>query len=165
MSARPDPAAWKEISDCGPWWTAFTDRYGFRPGVDPSTWPAIREPVGSVTFDLSPVWSDSSVSAAKVDEAVLLACQTVCGAEEFMVVLDWQHHCYDFWPHRFTARPGQTWPVPPTPDGDYFLFLAQDMSQGSFGHPWERSLCVFGAEFTAAVVPALASLLPVLRRG
>jgi len=35
--------------------------------------------------------------------------------------------------------------------GDYFIWLAQDFRYGTFGHPWEPSLCVFGEELLAAV--------------
>lgn len=30
------------------------------------------------------------------------------------------------------------------PNGDYYTFARPDFSEGTFGHPWERTLCVFG---------------------
>ncbi|WP_198347940.1 DUF2716 domain-containing protein [Plantactinospora sp. KBS50] len=40
------------------------------------------------------------------------------------------------------GRPG--WPLSPYPDGDYSIYLAEGFRFGTFGHPWELSLCVFG---------------------
>jgi hypothetical protein len=56
------------------------------------------------------------------------------------------------------------WPVSPFPDGDYYIFLSEDLTSGTFGHPWEQSLCVFGRVLVDALVPTLSSWLPILRR-
>ena len=40
--------------------------------------------------------------------------------------------------------------VPVLPNGDYYLYLAPDLSFGTFGHPWEQTICVFGAPLLAA---------------
>lgn len=160
--------AWQRLSfaEGDAVWAPFKQQYGFRPGVDPATWPAIREPAGSVTFDLAPVWTGPrrTVTEDDVNAVILRACQAISAVEDAMVVLDWQHPCYLFWPHRWTDTDADAWPIQPTPNGDYYIFLTRELSQGSFGHPWEKTLCVFGADFTAAAVPALTSLLPVLRR-
>jgi len=34
--------------------------------------------------------------------------------------------------------------IPVLPDGDYHIFLADDFSFGTLGHPWEQTICVFG---------------------
>ena len=46
-----------------------------------------------------------------------------------------------------------------------YIFLGEDLSTGTFGHPWEESLCVFGDRLVEALAPALETWLPVLRRG
>ncbi|WP_375791708.1 DUF2716 domain-containing protein [Actinoplanes campanulatus] len=51
-----DNAAWQQIRNYEQFWTPFDDRFHFRPGTDSATWPAIKEPAGSVTFDLSSVF-------------------------------------------------------------------------------------------------------------
>jgi hypothetical protein len=61
-------------------------------------------------------------------------------------------------------RPG--WPRSPYPDGDYPVLTAEDFRYGSFGHPWEHSLCVFGTELLDAIASQVTDLLShVLRRG
>lgn len=42
------------------------------------------------------------------------------------------------------------WPTETYPDGDYHIWLAEDLRYGTFGLPWEPSLCVFGNELLAA---------------
>ena len=58
------------------------------------------------------------------------------------------------------------WPdmrQPVFPDGDYSIFLATDLRLGTFGHPWEETLCVFGQPLLdSGVVEDLA--LPIVRR-
>jgi len=55
------------------------------------------------------------------------------------------------------------WPTTVFPNGDYTIFLTEDMSTGTFGHPWEQTLCVFGEPMVSALVPMLASWLPIKR--
>jgi hypothetical protein len=51
------------------------------------------------------------------------------------------------------------------PDGDYHIFLAPDFSWGFFGHPWEWTICVFGAPLLATLEHrALRPLGPPIRR-
>jgi hypothetical protein len=38
-------------------WNDFAERFRFRAGSAPKDWPAIAEPVPSVTWDLSPIFS------------------------------------------------------------------------------------------------------------
>ncbi|MEU2865764.1 DUF2716 domain-containing protein [Streptomyces mirabilis] len=76
-------------------------------------------------------------------------------------ILDWQHICYRlrpdlpstdmFLPRVLEGRSREGWPLSPYPDGDYYIFLADDLRFGTFGHPWEHSLCVFGAELLEAI--------------
>ncbi|WP_406045041.1 DUF2716 domain-containing protein [Micromonospora sp. NBC_00898] len=80
-----------------------------------------------------------------------------------LLVLDWQHTSYHFWPHRQACRPDQEWPIEIFPDGDYYIFLTPDMSCGTFGHPWEQTLCVFGEPLVKVLAPLLTSWLPIKR--
>jgi hypothetical protein len=43
-------------------------------------------------------------------------------------------------------------------------FITQDLEQGTFGHPWEQTIWVFGRDLTEALVPAFAAWLPLKRR-
>jgi hypothetical protein len=63
--------------------------------MDPSTWPAIVEPVGSVTFDLSPVFDRDArgfaVDEAAINQLALDAFTEIWPAETKLIALDWQH--------------------------------------------------------------------------
>jgi hypothetical protein len=62
-------------------------------------------------------------------------------------------------PHQ-VGRPGKPdWPGYVYPDGDYYLYLTGDMRLGTFGHPWERTLCVFGEALLAQVTDRITDLL------
>jgi hypothetical protein len=160
-----DNDAWQQIRDYEQFWTPFDDRFHFRPGTAPEKWPAITEPAGSVTFDLSSVFERADGSSADEDalnEEILSAMNAVFPADIPLVALDWQHTSYWFWPHR-QATEGQTWRVSAFPDGDYHALITQNLEQGVFGHPWEQTICVFGSELTQVLVPELAGWLPVKR--
>lgn len=36
-------------------------------------------------------------------------------------------------------------------NGDYYFFVKKDFSWGYFGHPWEKSICIFGDVFIKAI--------------
>ncbi|MEU7556478.1 DUF2716 domain-containing protein [Streptomyces sp. NPDC044571] len=52
------------------------------------------------------------------------------------------------------------------PNGDYYLHVTQDLRLGTFGHPWEQTLTVWGSSLLTAVQAELSDLLgePVRRR-
>lgn len=62
------------------------------------------------------------------------------------------------------GRPG--WPGSVYPDGDYYLYLDPELRFGTLGHPWEHTLCMFGAPLLAEAEAELTVLLgePVRRR-
>ncbi|MFI9587588.1 DUF2716 domain-containing protein [Streptomyces sp. NPDC052236] len=86
---------------------------------------------------------------------------------EFVYWLDWQHDGYRYDPRR-TNVPGR----PPRPgkgtypDGDYYLHLTDDLRLGTFGHPREQTLTIWGPTLLAAVEAELTELLgePIRRR-
>lgn len=149
------------------YWSRLQTDFGFRAGTRAEFWPAIAEPTPSVTFDLSSIFerdsADFAAGAAAVKAAVWWALSL--HPAEPLVVLDWQHPGYRFDPR---ADAGQNnafgdWPVTPFPDGDYFAFLTEDFAVGTFGHPWEQSLCVIGAALRDTLGANLRTWLPVLR--
>ncbi|GGQ83639.1 hypothetical protein GCM10010166_62250 [Couchioplanes caeruleus subsp. azureus] len=163
----PAPPAWVPIpmDADDPYWASFNQRFAFRPGM--RSWPAIEEPGPSVTIDLEPIFAGGHAQfasgAAAVDSLTLAALTRVLDADTGLVVLDWQHQSYRFWPHRFACQPHQQWPTTVFPNGDYYIFLTEDMNTGTFGHPWEQTLCVFGEPLVSALVPTLTSWLPIKR--
>ena len=46
--------------------------------------------------------------------------------------------------------PHETWPIEIHPGHDCHVWLTEDFRNGTFGHPWEPRLCVFGEELRAA---------------
>lgn len=117
-----------------------------------------------MTFDIRGI---SDAVATEVEAAARRAFLADFGADVEVLVLDWQHDA-------FRVRPGQDAPVAvgadgfplvPTvlPDGDYYIHATADLDNGTFGHPWEPSLCVFGPKLTLSLGSELRALLPVLR--
>ena len=163
----PVQPAWEPIAmDADDaYWALFNRRFDFRPKFSSS--PAITEPRPSVTFDLSPIFASGHTQFAAATDAVnnltLLAMVRVLEPDASLLVLDWQHETYRLWPHRLARQPDAQWPTEVFPNGDYYIFLTEDMSMGTFGHPWEQTLCVFGEPLVSNLVPMLASWLPIKR--
>src|SRR5579883_1048594 len=136
-------------------WDRFATRYRFAPNTHAG--PGIAEPPGSVTIDLSPIFegerSRFAIGERAVNVLALLAMTEVFPVSQRLLVLDWQHPSYWFWPHRCALREDSAWPVGMFPNGDYYIFLAEDMTTGTFGHPWNQTLCVFGDQLVHALVP------------
>lgn len=148
-------------------WRRFTARFHFHAGVRPEDWPAIDEPAPSVTFDLAPVFDaeepERTPAIQRLEQHTLSALTESFPPTGRLVVLDWQHLSHWFRPHLAPPSGGEEWPVPVFPNGDYHVFLTEDMADGVLGHPWEQSLCVFGSRLVVTLVPRLSSWLPVIR--
>ena len=151
-------------------WDRFYSEFSFRPSTAPEDWPSIHEPVPSVTWDISAAWDDPDPllrpTNATTNSAFLSAFLLTVVEGSSLLVLDWQHPCYEFFPHRVQgASPPVEWPIPIIPAGDYNIFLSPDLRFGLFGHPWESTVCIFGATLLAAVEPLLPpSFCRVVRR-
>ncbi len=147
-------------------WDRFYEDFNFRPSMSSFTWPAIKEPVASVTWSLAALDDDSSYE--RLDRLVAVVEQglsSCVGPTDTLFALDWQHTSYRFAPQE-VGGPGQpAWPLSPYPDGDYCIFLAEDFRFGSFGHPWEESLCLFGEELLDVASIEVGKVLgPPIRR-
>ncbi|MFF3969750.1 DUF2716 domain-containing protein [Streptomyces rubiginosohelvolus] len=149
-------------------WDRFYDEFMFQPSTSSLEWPAIKEPAASVTWSLAALDDDSDHE--RLDRLVDVVEQglTSClGSKATLLALDWQHTAYRFAPQS-VGGPGQpAWPLSPYPDGDYYIYLSEGFRTGSFGHPWEGSLCLFGEEFLDATSTEAAKLLgrPIRRSG
>ncbi|GAA1934447.1 DUF2716 domain-containing protein [Kitasatospora viridis] len=155
-------------------WNRFDAEFGFRPSM--SVFPGIKESAPSITWSLDAL--DDDPGYRKLDRLVDVVQDGLAGCSEpgeGLWVLDWQHTCYRvrpdlpvgdvFLPAVVEGRSRAGWPFGPYPDGDYTVHLAEDLRFGTFGHPWEHSLCVFGAELLAAVQDDVQQVLKrVLRR-
>ena len=148
-------------------WGRFDDVFGF----DRDTSSVIVEPAGSITYDLAPcVNGDGTGEWARhaINFTVVWALAEITPPESPILALDWQHPAYEFWPRRSsTVHPGEMLSeshITPFPNGDYFAFLSENFRTGTFGHPWESSLCVFGDRLLERVDPLLSTMLPIKRR-
>jgi hypothetical protein len=153
-------------------WDRFDEVFGFKPSMH--AFPAITEPVPSITWSLRGLGDDPGYR--KLDKLTALVTDALIAcvpSGSSLLFLEWQHTSYRlrpdlpataiFLPDAPDSRPLA--PRSPFPDGDYPVLLAEDFSYGSFGHPWEYSLCLFGAPLLDAVADDVTRLLQTkLRR-
>lgn len=138
-------AVWVELSEEeeDEVWSEFKEKFEFKPSVYQEDWPGIKEPVNSVTYDIACVFDDiNRIKLEKdLEQRLKNAFSTIIREGEMIYAMDWQHACYKFNP---LQSPIEEWVIPTLPDGEYYIFLTMDLSNGIFGHPWEQTICVFG---------------------
>jgi hypothetical protein len=133
-------------------WDHFDEAFAFRPSVCPEDWPTFRVPAPSVTWRVSELLSEfdpwRDPQAAPYNLALLQALRACLPEDEPVLALDWQHAAYEFYPHRLREpQEVANWRIPALPSAEYHLFVTEDHRLGSLGHPWEQTVCVFGAGF------------------
>jgi len=163
--------AWAELTaaEYDDVWPRFERQFGH-----PGGQTALHEPYPSIVYhlDLASVWWAESDAAGlaiwHTNEALesdcygkmLHAFQQCLTDGESLYVLDWQHTCYRFWPHRLPSdAPRSEWVVPLLPDGDCYHFLSKDFQFGLLGYAYgmsgnkndEPAWCVFGEKLVDAV--------------
>ncbi|MBM9504066.1 DUF2716 domain-containing protein [Actinacidiphila acididurans] len=150
-------------------WDRFYAEFGFRPSMNSAMWPAIKEPDASVTWSLGALDDDPDYELLdRLVEVVEQGLRAVCVPPQGgLFALDWHHASYRFSPHLVGGPEQAQWPLSPYPDGDYYIYLSEDFRTGSFGHPWEFSLCLFGQEFLSLVEASVDEILgtPIRRSG
>lgn len=130
-------------------WERFYAQFHFAPSSH--TFPSIREPSPSVSYSIAEAFDGRPRNGVEVMprfyETALRVCEAIAGPAGQLIALDWQHVCYYFDPsvHK------EEWEISPLPNGDYYIFLSTDLADGWFGHPWEKSICVFGRRALRAV--------------
>ncbi|MEU3646730.1 DUF2716 domain-containing protein [Lentzea sp. NPDC034063] len=137
------------------------DRFGqrFAFNADMHHFPGITEPADSIT------WSNVLDAAEDVAPAIRRALKACVKPGELIFFADPYHLGSAADLHRVDG-PGQPrWRASPIPDGDYAVLAPYDLRFGTFGHPWEDSLCVWGEELLAEVSDELDALMPRLRTG
>ena len=148
-------------------WARFKEQFRFRSGMASSTWPAIAEPATARTWSVANLPDGDGYT--ELDEMVDVVQDGLCAVtppDGTILILDWHHTSYRIRPHRIRPADGLRWPLGVMPDGDYIVNLAEDFSYGTFGHPWEETLCVFGTAVVERVAERLDAILgPPLRIG
>ncbi|GAA3987957.1 DUF2716 domain-containing protein [Allokutzneria multivorans] len=138
----------------------FEARFAFKPSY--TYYPGIDEPADSITWHVA----DVAKAHARVQDIVERGLRARVRPGEDVHSVRWWRQGYRFDPAR-VGGPGQPgWPGTACWEGDYYKLLTRDLRMGTFWHPWEESLCVFGAELLAEVEDELtAALGTVMRRG
>ncbi|WP_244180361.1 DUF2716 domain-containing protein [Amycolatopsis pretoriensis] len=139
-------------------WARFYERFAFRP--DTREFPGITEPANSATWYVGDA-EDTALDSflATIHEGLR---ESVVDGEE-LYWLDWHHAGYRFDPARVDGA-GPRWPGFTFPDGDYHIYLTRDLRLGTFGHPWEETICVFGDLLTRIDDDLTAALGEPIRR-
>jgi hypothetical protein len=119
--------------------------------VSAEKWPGIVEPKPFRTFSVAHFWdaADKEHLESDLESKAARMFQACTEVDTRLYALDWQHQGYWLSPHRLVPR--ETWTLPAFPNGDYYMFLSQDLDFGWFGHPWEQSICVFGGPLLLAL--------------
>jgi len=153
----------------------FEARFVFKPSY--TYYPAVEEPPHSVTWHVGDVTDTRQTyrlmrslpedhRVARIQRVVERGLRACVRPDEQLYSVSWWHQGYRFDPAR-VGDPGRpAWPGPACWEGEYYKLLTRDLRLGTFWHPWEESLCVFGAELLAEVEDDLTAVLgTVMRRG
>ena len=163
MSSRADVEdVWHRL-DYDEAWAAFDERFAFTPDFHERDRPAITLPERSLVLDLRPVCSGgdprSVVGQAAITASALRAFVWLAG-DRTMTALDWHHIPYRYSPAAHALARLEPWPIPVFPNGDYYIHLADDLGWGTFGHPWQQTLTLWGDELIESLGAELLTWLP-----
>lgn len=131
-------------------WAAFYDKFKFKPSVN-GPFPAIVEPSQSVAFRLRDQHTDDELDELR--EAIFHAFSVAEMQVDEVYYLDWQHECFGIKIGSMSSR------VNGYPDGDYAILVEKSMRSGTFGHPWEGSICFLGDVFVREILKRRPSIL------
>jgi hypothetical protein len=141
------------------WWELLETQLRFTRRLD----EGIPEPAPSVTWDLSAFFALDKVAfvrqAGDLTHKVLRALQQALPTGSRVYALDalrWYEH-YTFDPHQLDGVGRDQWAHLLWPDGNFTIFFVEDLRLGLFGHPLQKTLCIFGAE----LLPLIEADLPV----
>lgn len=140
-------------------WDSFDEKFDFKPSVYSENFPGILEPTPSITYEISRDFGDDE-EIADLNDKVLSALRSQVSREERIYALEWNSSSYWFYPH----KDFQEWLIPVLPDGDYYIFLAEDFRFGIFGHPWEWTSCVWGEGLISFFEKAKPTLWEEIKR-
>ncbi|MFD3446716.1 DUF2716 domain-containing protein [Microbacteriaceae bacterium 4G12] len=134
-------------------WDKIYNEFNFKPSI--SQFPSFTIPSSYITYDVSIMPEDLNVIDNlynELEEKSLIAFQEITQKNEYIYALNWQHACY--WINlnlEFPRDEDGEWTIPIFPDGDYHFFIQKDFQWGYLGHPWEKTITVFGDELISAV--------------
>ena len=125
----------REEYDCI--WDAVFERFDFIPSSYPGV-KAFKLDMPHRVFQLPKyVWNE--------EQEALVGCLLDSAIQEEIYALDYNHLAYAYVPGETIQGfgPGEEFPTY-YPNGDYYFFVAKDLSFGWLGHPWQKKLILFG---------------------
>ncbi|WP_028596238.1 DUF2716 domain-containing protein [Paenibacillus assamensis] len=134
-------------------WQSIYNNFNFKPSIHKEDWPSFTLPGPFIVYDIAHLFGEDFEYLYLDLENCILNAMIACSEEnEYLYALDWQHESYLFNP-RFESPINEfnEWPIPLYPNGDYYFFIKKDFSWGYLGHPWEKSISVFGEELIRAI--------------
>jgi hypothetical protein len=155
---------WREV-DYASGWAPFDEHFDFKPDFHERAQPAIRLRPDCLMLDLADLCADAgpriAAGTAAITAAALRAFVWLAGDGE-MVALDWNHGAYRYSPTELAVAhlDHLEWPVGIFPNGDYCAHMEPDLRWGTFGHPWQQSLVVWGADLVDSLGAELLTWLP-----
>lgn len=117
----------------------------------------------SVLWSISPLsfaheGARFAAAEAPITAAALRALLWIADEEE-LTALDWQHIAYRYSPAKHPLA-DIAWPVPVFPNGDYYVHTTSDLRWGTFAHPWQQSLIIWGEDLVRTLGAELLTWLP-----
>ncbi|WP_419881543.1 DUF2716 domain-containing protein [Peribacillus sp. B-H-3] len=132
-------------------WDKIHRDFKFKPSI--SKFPSFKVPHPFITYDISGFFGESADLDAydDLEEKALDAFKESTLADEYILAFDWQHECYWVNPRlEFERDEFGEWTIPIFPNGDYYFFIQKDFKWGYLGHPWGKSITIFGKKLMEA---------------
>ncbi len=143
-------------------WAPFDARFAARPDFSERYAPALQLDAGCLVIDLADVFEERgarfAAGEAAISAAALRAFVWLAGDED-LVALDWQHQSYR-WSPAAQALSDSECLVPVFPNGDYYAHMPGDLRWGTFGHPWQQTITIWGDELVRTLGAELLTWLP-----
>lgn len=144
-------------------WAPFEARFAFKANFHERVMPAITLPPRCLVIDLASVFAHEgprfAAGEAAINAAALRAFVWLAGSQA-LTALDWQHTSYRYSPAEHAVAELTYWPIPIFPNGDYYVHFAPGVTWGTFGHPWQESLTLWGDELIESLGAELLTWLP-----
>ena len=163
--------AWQQLNEpiFGPIHNQLWDRFENQFQFNVRSETGIQEPIPSVTYSIESLynsdWNTELANIQDLNRKFLSAFRLCCEPSKKLAVLDWQHEAFWFYPHeQINPDDLEEFKIAFFPAGDYYIFLSQNFDFGTFGHPWQNTICVFGEPLIQAVQSDLPTCFKEIRR-
>ncbi|WP_008825491.1 DUF2716 domain-containing protein [Haloplasma contractile] len=134
-------------------WDIIHDKFKFNPSINKRA-KSFKIEQNHVIYDISHIWKKSSFDSLckDLEDKMLEVFKFITHNYEEIYALNWQHESYKFNPRGEMPRDefGE-WLVPILPDGDYYFFIEKDFEWGYIGHPWQKTITIFGDELIEGI--------------